>query len=406
LAEILKKNILMRLALIAIHFPPLRTSGAVQLRDLAIEFVRQGHNVTVMVPDSELDVGYQIQDWKGVNIVRLRAPRMHEIGYIRRTVHESLLSYAMLFQFKKSSLSATSYDGVIWYAPTIFLAPFVNYLKKKSKARSYLIQRDIFPDWAIDLGIMRKGPAYWYFTLVEKYHYSVADIIGVQTKGNLKYFNNWAKGKARNLQVLNNWLGKPIFEKCTINLSSSQLSNRKIFVYAGNMGIAQGIDVLLDLVKSLVNRRDLGFVFVGRGSEAPRLLNSAVSTQLDNVLFFDEIDPNEIAGLYAQCHVGLVALDQRHKSHNIPGKFLSYMQNGLPVLAFVNANNDLISLINKNQVGYACSNHEKDVVRDSALMVVDELLTDQYLTTRCKRLFVNKFSSEVAVKQVVNALME
>jgi len=66
------------------------------------------------------------------------------------------------------------------------------------------------------------------------------------------------------------------------------------------------------------------------------------------VLFYDEIDPDEIPGLYAQCHVGIVALDPRHKTHNIPGKFLSYMQSGLPVLASINPGNDLVELIQRS----------------------------------------------------------
>ncbi|WP_211160137.1 hypothetical protein [Aromatoleum aromaticum] len=55
--------------------------------------------------------------------------------------------------------------------------------------------------------------------------------------------------------------------------------------------------------------------------------------------------------MYAQCHVGVVALDRRHKTHNIPGKFLTYMQSGLPVLANINPGNDLVDLIDSEQVG-------------------------------------------------------
>ena len=58
-------------------------------------------------------------------------------------------------------------------------------------------------------------------------------------------------------------------------------------------------------------------------------------------------------GLYAQRRVGVVALDPRHKTHNIPGKFLSCMQSGLPVLATINADNDLAELIQAERVGEA-----------------------------------------------------
>jgi hypothetical protein len=50
------------------------------------------------------------------------------------------------------------------------------------------------------------------------------------------------------------------------------------------------------------------------------------------VLLFDAIHPDDLPDLYAQCDVGIVSLDPRHKSHSIPGKFLTYMQSGLSVL--------------------------------------------------------------------------
>lgn len=64
--------------------------------------------------------------------------------------------------------------------------------------------------------------------------------------------------------------------------------------------------------------------------------------------------------LYAQCAVGIVALDPRHKSHNIPGKFLTYMQSGLPVLANINAGNDLAALIRHESVGQVCESNQVD----------------------------------------------
>jgi hypothetical protein len=66
---------LMRIALIADTFPPLRTSGAVQLRDLSREFVRQGQKLTVMLPSAGLATPWALEDFGGVQVLRLRAPR-------------------------------------------------------------------------------------------------------------------------------------------------------------------------------------------------------------------------------------------------------------------------------------------------------------------------------------------
>ncbi len=78
----------------------------------------------------------------------------------------------------------------------------------------------------------------------------------------------------------------------------------------------------------------------------------AEKRKLDNILFYNEISPKEIPRLYEQCSYGIVSLDKRHKTHNIPGKFLSYMRSGLPVLAVINKNNDLEKIIKDNGVGF------------------------------------------------------
>ena len=73
---------------------------------------------------------------------------------------------------------------------------------------------------------------------------------------------------------------------------------------------------------------------------------------ISNILFFDEIPPDQIYSLYQQCDIGLLALDPRHKTHNIPGKFLSYVQAGIPVLGIVNPGNDLLTIVPKFRLGY------------------------------------------------------
>jgi glycosyltransferase involved in cell wall biosynthesis len=125
---------------------------------------------------------------------------------------------------------------------------------------------------------------------------------------------------------------------------------------------------------------------------------------LSNTLFLDEIHPDEIPGLYSQCHVGLVALDSRHKTHNIPGKFLTYMQSGLPVLANVNAGNDLASLIRNEKVGQVCESNQIDELQNLAKTLLQQIDSDHDLSERCVALFEREFSVEKVVGQLVTAL--
>ena len=394
----------MNIALIADTFPPLRTSGAVQLRDLSREFVRQGHSLTVMLPTPGMREPWAVEDRDGLRVLRLRAPKTKDINYVQRTLGEFFMPFAMLRNLRKSPFADTLWDGVVWYAPSIFLGPIANALKKASGCRGYLIIRDIFPEWAVDMGLMGRGLPYRFFRAVAKYQYSVADVIGIQTPGNAVYFEEWRKDESRRLEVLQNWLADAPVGRCSIEVAKTSLAGRKVFVYAGNMGVAQGMEVLLDLANSLRHRNDIGFLFVGRGSDAQKLAADAKSRSLDNVLFHDEIDPDEIPGLYAQCDVGLVALHPRHKTHNIPGKFLTYMQSGLPVLANINEGNDLVGLIREEQVGAVATDGTVESLKHMAESLIEKRIEYEGLPARCRALYKRLFSPDTAVKQIVNAL--
>ena len=394
----------MRIALIADTFPPLRTSGAVQLRDLSREFVRQGHELTVLLPSSELRAPWSLEEIDGSCILRLKAPRTKDVGYVLRTLSELIMPFAMLRQLQKSPLADECWDGVVWYAPSIFHGPLASVLKRRSGCKGYLIIRDIFPEWAVDMGLMRRGLPYHFFAAVARYQYSIADSIGVQTEGNLSYFDQWRQNPGRKLEVLQNWLDKPASNRCSIRIDETILAGRKVFVYAGNMGIAQGLDILMDLAARLQDRLDVGFLFVGRGTQATRLKEIVQEQQLKNILFYDEIHPDEIPDLYTQCSVGLVALDPRHKSHNIPGKFLTYMQSGLPVLANVNAGNDLAQIIRDEQVGQVCESNNLEELVVLTEKLLEQIQSDNKLSSRCLNLFESKFSVQQTVQQIVKAL--
>jgi glycosyltransferase involved in cell wall biosynthesis len=394
----------MHIALIADTFPPLRTSGAVQLRDLSREFIQQGHDLTVLLPSSDLKQSWSLEVMDGVQVLRLKAPKIKDISYVRRAIGECLMPFAMRRNFAKSPLAKVKWDGVVWYAPSIFHGPLAKTLKRNSGCKGYLIIRDIFPEWAVDMGLMGRGLPYHFFDAVARYQYTVADTIGVQTPGNLAYFKKWKEGEGRSLEVLQNWLGPAAGIGCSINVSNTSLAGRRIFVYAGNMGIAQGMGILLDLAAYFKERKDLGFLFVGRGTDAKKLAAEAMDRGLDNVVFREEIHPDEIPDLYAQCHVGLVALDPRHKSHNIPGKFLTYMQNGLPVLANINRGNDLAEMIRKERVGMVSEDNSLDTLAIAAEELLERMDLESELGLRCKALFSRLFSAETAAQQVVNAL--
>lgn len=395
----------MRVAIIADVYSPLRSSGAVQLRDLTREFARQGHDVTMLVASPELETPYSIEQEDGVTVVRLQCLRTKDMTYWRRAVGEFLMPFAMVRNFKRSPAALTRFDAVIWYSPTIFLGPIVRWLKRRDGCPSYLIIRDIFPQWAADMGLISRGPVLRILEMVAEYQYRSADFIGVQTPGNLSFFEGNSLAGDAVVEVLHNWLGDAAVERCSFDVASTCLGGRKIFVYAGNMGVAQQMDKLIDLAARLVNCPDLGLLFVGRGSEFDRIKADAAARQLDNCWFVDEIPPDQIPALYQQCHFGLISLDSRHRTHNIPGKFLTYLQAGIPVLASINPGNDLQSLVEAHGVGRVSTDPVGADLATLALDLLEDVRADQGYASRCRQLAETMFSARTAVQQLTDRLM-
>jgi glycosyltransferase involved in cell wall biosynthesis len=396
----------VRIALIADAYPPRRTSGAVQVRDLARELVSQGHEVTVLVPFQSRNAPWEIESVGGVQVLSVAAVTTKDVGYVRRTIAEALLPFRMLRGLRDSPLGSVQWQAAIWYSPSIFLGILVGALRRSTRCRSYLILRDIFPEWAVDMGLLRKGLAYRFFKGIEWIQYAVADVIGVQSPSNLNYLARWAQKPGRRLEVLHNWLAAAPNIGCSLRVEKTPLAGRTVLVYAGNMGVAQGMDILLDLATRLKVRHDVGFLFVGRGSEVSRLRAQAESRALDNVIFYDEIDPAEMPGLLGQCHIGIVALDPRHRTHNVPGKFVAYMQAGLPVLARINAGNDLAALIATEHVGYAYVGESLDSLQSLAEQLCSNRALRDEMSSNALRLARSAFSVTAAVRQITKALSE
>ena len=395
----------MNLVLIADAFPPMKTSGAVQIRDLVTELGEQGHKITVLLPDASLKKIWNTETFStNVTVLRLKAMPTKDISYFRRFIGEQMLSFFMYRHLKKSPLKDMTWDGLIWYSPTIFFGALVEKLRKDSGSRTYLILRDIFPEWAADMGLIKKGAIFRYFKAIERHQYEQADVIGVQTPSNLVYFEEHHAAQKARVEVLNNWLSEPNPEPCSISIADSLLAGRKIFVYTGNIGVAQGIDILLDLATVLQEDKSIGFMFVGRGSAVAEMKEKSVRLGLSNILFYDEIRPNEIPSLLKECHAGLIALDPRHRNDNIPGKFLAYMQSGLPVIGNINPGNDFQTLVERFRVGKVVSSNSIQDLQQAAEVLLEEIENDPDIKTRCRELAKSQFSASSAATQVADAL--
>jgi len=182
--------------------------GAKMMHELAVEFTKRGHNVTVFTPNNNTFM----VNLDGVKVCYFRSGEVKNTSKIKRAINETLLSH-MAWKAYKNYFKQNHHDLIIYYSPSIFFGNLVLRLKKLWNVPSYLILRDFFPQWVIDNGMIKDGSLIEkYFRYFEKINYDAADTIAIQSPKNLEWFQNLYPNKS--LDLIYNWASDtPVIDK-------------------------------------------------------------------------------------------------------------------------------------------------------------------------------------------------
>jgi len=387
------------------YLPHSKKIAAKMMHELAIKLHEKGHLVSVLTPYHNIKERYTINFMDGIEIIYFKSGKLKNISKFRRAVNETLLSFNA-FKNCNKFFKLNTYDGIIYFSPSIFFGSLVSKLKKIWKCNSYLILRDVFPQWAVDNGLIKKRSlVHIYFSFFERLNYQSADRIGVMSNSNLKYFRNRFKS-INKFEVLFNWSSISKRPKSKIKYRKKLLLEEKIvFFYGGNIGFAQQIINLIYLAKGLLSRDDIHFVFVGNGDEVNMLVNKIKNSKLSNITYLPPVNQDEYLEMLNEFDVGLFSLHPDHKTHNFPGKLLGYMNYEKPILGCVNSGNDLKVVINKNKAGLVSDTGNHEEMIKNALELANNKKLRILMGNNGKKLLINQFSVSSAASKIEKAFI-
>jgi glycosyltransferase involved in cell wall biosynthesis len=396
----------MRLLLIVDCYLPSHKSSAKQIHDLGVEFRREGHNITVLTTTHEMAPSFEVSVEDGLRVARVKTRQIKGASKPFRGLNEVCLS-AIVWRKAGRFLEDNPADLIIFYSPTIFWGSLVRRLKSLWHCPAYLILRDIFPEWAVNVGVLRRGLIYRFFRRKEIEQYDTADVIAVQSQGDLNYFERNFAHRPYRLKVLYNWAavqesGLPRTEY----RRQLGLGNKIVFFYGGNLGVAQDVDNIVQLASSLAGHPQIHFLIVGEGSEVGRLRKSIAEENLHNIQLLPPVDQCRYISMVSEFDVGLISLDRRLTNHNIPGKVLGYLYWGLPILASINPGNNLFNLLERSQAGFCFANGENDKLRAAALQLASDSQLRARMGKNGPRLLETTFSVEAAARQILQHLTQ
>lgn len=329
--------------------------------DLCRAFIKHGHTVKVVCPSKGEKTGYIPYEGDS-GILYVSTGEIEKTSLVKKGINTLTLGQ----KYKKAIKAAypERFDLVLYSTPPITLVDIVKYVKRRDHATTYLMLKDIFPQNAVDLGMMKssglKGLIYKYFRHVEKKLYMVSDYIGTMSGANTAYLlehNAWIDPKIVHESPNSFELGcMPVSEERKLELRKKYNipTDQKVFLYGGNLGKPQDIPFVIEVLKNLEASENLFFVIAGNGTDYSTLKEYVEKEAPKHVALFPWIPREEYEDFAGSADVGLIFLDHRFTIPNYPSRLLTYMQKGMPILAVTDTNSDIKDTLSTAGCGWWC----------------------------------------------------
>ncbi|NRD76337.1 glycosyltransferase family 4 protein [Bacillus sp. BRMEA1] len=353
--------------------------------DLVRELASRGINIHVVFPrERRTGLPTELLTYENIKLLKVKTGNITQTSFLEKGIATLKIQNQYLKAVKKY-FSDVRFDLVLYSTPPITFEKVVEYFKKNHKSKTYLVLKDIFPQNAVDINVMKDGSLIWrYFRNKEKKLYEVSDMIGCMSQGNVNYIlkhNPFVKknkveifpNSIKPIERLRNTISKDSFyEKYNIPPGTV------LFLYGGNLGKPQGIDFLLKIVEyfHLVNNGYL--LIVGEGTEYETIRNFINRENPKNVGLFKKLPKHEYDQLLEVADAGLILLDHRFTIPNFPSRLTAYMEYSLPILAATDCNTDLKDIISEAKCGFwSESGNVADFIYHANKLAKDQRLRNQ-----------------------------
>lgn len=386
----------------------IETSGI--YTDLMRKFRTEGHDIYIIYPrERRLGLPTELKNDGKVHTLGVRTLNVTKTNVIEKGIGQVLLEN----QFKsalKRYFGNIMFDVILYSTPPITFTKVIKYAKRQNPdAMTYLLLKDIFPQNAVDLGMLTttglKGILYKSFRNKEKELYKISDFIGCMSPANVEYvLKHNLEIDPKTVDVAPNSYDIPANSQQPISNSIRNKYNlptdKPIFIYGGNMGKPQGIPFLLECMKAVKDREDCHFLIVGSGTEYPKLEEWVNTNKPKAVSLYKHLPKAEYDALANSCDIGLIFLDYRFSIPNYPSRLLPYLMEHKPIIAATDPNCDTGTIAEQNGYGYYCPSNSVEKFVEA----VDKMLSSdiKQMGENAYRFFLDNYTTE----HTYNAIMK
>ena len=336
----MKKGKEVHILLIHQAFVSPNEPGGTRHYELTRNLVQNGHNVTIIASKLSYLTGVSVingnglfikEDLDGINLLRAYTYSALHKNFIWRVI--SFISF-MVSSFI-TALTVKNVDAVMGTSPPIFQA-FSAWLISAIKNKPFVLEiRDLWPEFAIDMGVLKNRFLIILSKWLEKFLYSRATHFIVNSPAYKTYLIS--KGVLdHKISFISNGVDTNMFNiKANGNAFRNKwhLNNDFVVTYTGALGMANDIPVILKAADKLKNHSDIKFVFVGDGKDRKNLEKMAKTMLLDNVLFTGPVPKSDMPEVIAASNACIATLQNIPMfKTTYPNKVFDYMAAAKPTI--------------------------------------------------------------------------
>lgn len=383
--------------------------------ELAKELVQRGNRVLIACPEDALNKASDtFTSIDGMDYLFVASG--YSVGKVKflKKVKDFLSLDAAFGRAVSKALSGEKIDLILYSTPPITLANTIAKIKKLHQAKTFLMLKDIFPQNAVDMGMMRKtgitGLVWRYFRAKERQLYRISDRIGCMSPANCRYVcaeNPDISPEKVDLCVNAYALGPVLHVDQTVVREKYGIpTNRTVFLYGGNLGKPQGLDYFVRVMQENVNKPDRFFLICGGGNDQKTIEDFIDQNKPDNVKFMSSIPADDFDVLSRACDVGLVFLDHRFTIPNFPSRMLSIMLNEKPILAATDKNTDVGEVIADGNMGWWCESADTTPFNDFIDSICADPETAAQKGRNARIYFESHYTTKIACDQILEGVSQ
>jgi len=410
----------MKLAVLCPHYAPDTAPTGEVMTSIATELVARGHELHVVTSLPWYE-HHRIEPGWGGRVVRHedtawgRITRVHPFPTDKRKIPAraaafagfTLLSTALAFRGRPGARP----DAVLAMSPPLTLGGAGWLAARRWRVPFVFNIQDVFPDVAVELGAITNPQVIRVASWLERWTYRHSDAVTVLSddlRDNLvAKITGTVPDAYDRIRVIPNFVDtdriQPADPEAGAYRREHGLEGRRVVMYAGNVGLSQSLDLVIDAARKLADRSDVVFVINGGGSGRAALREAAVG--LDNVRFVDFQPKERLPEVLAAGDIHLVPLRRGLARSSVPSKTYSILAAGRPVLASVDEGTEVARVVTDAGAGLAVPPDDPGAFTNALITLLDEPERAAAMG-RAGRAFVERWASPAAVAERYEALFE